>query len=485
MIKKATEVSNNHILIVDDETSIRTLLSEILDDEGYRTSEAPHSEAALHIMSKDRPNLIILDIWLDNSDMDGMEILAHVKQHHPEIPVLMISGHGNIEMAVNAMKLGAYEFIEKPFNSDRLLLTIERALETNKLRAENIGLKKQTNTQYESFTATDPASIQLKNLIEKSAPTQSRILVTGPSGSGKKLVCYMLHKKSNFSKGDINFLECRSFAADPYDQQKRCIETFFSEGAGKTLVLQDVHELSMPAQSYLITILQNKSLMDHARLITTADFAVLEQLVRDGKFKEDLFYRLNIVHIELPALKDRKQDISELSNRFLKSIYDKKGETAPTLSSEANMLLMNYDWPGNIRQLKNIIEHVAMMAKNENASIITLAHIPSDIKKSISASAKDQNAEHHIDGDDMNEAQLLEWLSLPMKEARQQFEKYYLDFQMRHFSGQISKVAEHIGMERTALHRKLKSLEEVMSAAQGMDHNLTDAVAIEKKKAKG
>lgn len=444
--------SYNHILIVDDEQDIRSLLSEILEDEGYRTSVAPHSESALHVLKKDEPNLIILDIWLDNSDMDGMEILAHVKQNYPDIPVLMISGHGNVEMAVKAMKLGAYEFIEKPFNSDHLLMLIQRALEANKLRSENQNLKQKID-HFGSFTATDPASIAIKAQVEKIAPTQSRVMISGPSGCGKNLLTHYIHTHSNQASGPFVTLEAVIMSSDPEDKQKERLYKAFDDTKGGTLVLQNVHELTALAQSVLVQFLQDNEAAKQVRILTTIDENILAHKIKTKQFKEDLYYRLNIVHINMPSLAQRKQDISELAQSFLKKHYEEKGRKAPNFSDEAMLLLTGYSWPGNVRQLKNIIENIAMQVMSQaNVTQITIQHIPSEIKKSMTDVVVHDNDDEHT--------MLMKWLSLPMKDARSCFEKYYLNFQIERFSGQISKVAEFIEMDRTALHRKLKSLEE-------------------------
>jgi two-component system nitrogen regulation response regulator NtrX len=445
--------SNSHILIVDDEQDIRELLAEIFEDEGYRATRAAHSEEALHILKKDAPHLIILDIWLENSDMDGMEILAHVKQYYPEIPVLMISGHGNIEMAVKAMKFGAYEFIEKPFNSDHLLMLIQRALETNKLRSENQDLKQKIDV-FGSFTATDPASIAIKNQVEKIAPTQSRVIVTGSSGSGKNLLTHFIHQQSNNASGPFVTLESVIVSSDSEEKQKERLSTAFAEAKGGTLVLQNVHELSTLAQSVLVQFLQDNDVSKSVRILSTTDENIIQHKIKTKQFKEDLFYRLNIAHIKIPSLSQRKQDISELAQSFLNKYFDEKGRKAPQFSDEALMLFMRYSWPGNVRQLKNIIENIAMQTlSQDDVSLITVAHVPSEIKKDLSNSADEANT-------DAEHTMLMQWLSLPMKDARSCFEKYYLDFQLERFSGQISKVAEFIEMDRTALHRKLKSLED-------------------------
>lgn len=460
-----TQNSFNHILIVDDEQDIRELLSEIFEDEGYRTSKAAHSEGALHILKKDVPNLIVLDIWLENSDMDGMEILAHVKQNYPEIPVLMISGHGNIEMAVKAMKLGAYEFIEKPFNSDHLLMLIQRALETNKLRSENQNLKQKID-HFETFTATDPASIAVKNQVEKIAATQSRVMVSGPSGCGKNLITHVIHAQSNHAAGPFVTLESVIMSSYSEEKQKERLLKSFEEAKGGSLVLQNVHELTSLAQSVLVQFLQDHEAGKLVRILSTTDEDIMLHKIKTKQFKEDLYYRLNIVHIKMPSLSQRKQDISELAQNFLKKFYEEKGRKVPQFSEEALLLLMQYSWPGNIRQLKNIIENIALQTISQgDITSITVAHIPSEIKKSMAQS--DNQAIN-----DENQAILMQWLSLPMKDARSCFEKYYLDFQIERFSGQISKVAEFIEMDRTALHRKLKSLEELDTGLFGEENPL-------------
>lgn len=468
-----------HILIVDDENDIRSLLKEILEDEGYRASEAAHSEAALSVLNTDLPNLIILDIWLDNSDMDGMEILEHVKNTYPEIPVLMISGHGNIEMAVKAMKLGAYEFIEKPFNSDRLLLLIERALETNKLLNENQDLKRKIDI-FDSFTAVDPKSLAVKQEIEKIAPTNSRVMVYGASGVGKTLIARAMHDASLVASGPFVLIECASLSAKSEAEQKAVLEKSFEQAQGGSCVLQNIQEIPRNMQGYLAHLLQNNQQEStQCRIISTGTPSVKDD-VEQGRFKEDLYYRLNVSQVEVPCLRNRKQDIGELAMHYLRKFYQAKGKEAPKIQDDALLVLQKFSWPGNVRQLKNTIENVAMTHINTFLPAIRSEHLPAEVKGYLSndVTAQQQGngqGEDNTSPQDLDITSLMaSWMGLPLKEARGFFEKYYLDMQTEHFDGNISKIAEHIGMERTALHRKLKALSELSYYSDGHANKESD-----------
>lgn len=465
MVRKGAydKAMSAHILIVDDEKDIRTLLKEILEDEGYRASEAAHSEAALAVMQQDRPKLIILDIWLENSDMDGMEILEHVRKTHPDIPVLMISGHGNIEMAVKAMKLGAYEFIEKPFNSDRLLMMIERALETGKLMSENIGLKRKIDV-FDEFTSVDPRTVSIRQTIDKVAQSGSRVMVSGPSGSGKTLIARTIHDLSSQAKGPFVILECASFASEGEDSQKRRIGDAFTQAKGGTCVLQNVHEMPRSVQAYLVQYLQSPESNGQMRLISTA-LGGMAEAVKAGRFREDLFYRLNVVNVDVPPVRERKQDIPEIASYYLRKFFAARGKEAPRFQDDAIVVLQKFEWPGNVRQIKNTIENVAMTHLDSGLKVLKAEHLPADIRGYIGGGNGAASGEASRDIGTM----LTEWLGLPLKEARACFEKFYIESQMDRFDGNISKAADFIGMERTALHRKIKSLEEVEGASAGQN----------------
>jgi two-component system nitrogen regulation response regulator NtrX len=448
-----------HILIIDDEQDIRQLLTEILEDEGYRASQAAHSEAALSKIEKDKPSLIILDIWLDNSDMDGMEILEHVRGSYPEIPVIMISGHGNIEMAVKAMKLGAFEFVEKPFNSDHLLLLIERAVEANKLKSENITLKQRMDV-FDDFTATDPTSLQVRQSIEKIAPTQSRVMIIGGSGSGKELVARQIHNLSDASTGPLEVLECSALSAESEQNQISHIDNTIEKARGGSCILKNVHDMSANTQAHMLQLVQMLQSEEggsaSVRLISTAHYSIRDH-VKHGLFKEDLYYRLNVVSIDVPDLKSRRQDIAALARHYLKKFYKARGKNAPSLKDDALMALQQFNWPGNVRQLKNMVETVGLMHIEHDLDVLGVEHLPTDIRGFMVKNDKRQELQTNEQSADFN-VLFYEWLSLPLKEARGLFEREYLAAHLRRFDGNIAQAAEHIGMERTALYRKVKTL---------------------------
>ena len=451
------------ILIVDDETDIRVLTSGILEDEGYVTREAGDSDAALSSVASRPPSLVVLDIWLQGSELDGLGILKEIKKNHGNIPVVMMSGHGTVETAVKAIKLGAYDFIEKPFKADRLILLIERAIEAARLKRENEELRSQSDQDVD-LIGISPVINQLRQTISKVAPTNSRVLITGPEGSGKEVVARLLHRLSLRAKGPFVALNCATMQPDRME-----IELFGTESSssgeeegrrvGKfeaahngTLLLDEVTDMPLETQSKIVRVLQeqtfervggNKTVGVDVRVVATAT-QDLKTAISEGRFREDLFYRLSVVPIDIPPLKDRGSDTNHLTEFFMTNLITTLGQQPRTISEEALIALQTYHWPGNVRELRNVIERVLIMAPGENNDPISAEMLPNEITgQSTISSGWDKNGKI---------------LSLPLRDAREVFEREYLLIQVTRFGGNISRTAEFIGMERSALHRKLKTL---------------------------
>jgi two-component system nitrogen regulation response regulator NtrX len=452
----------NEILIVDDEADIRMLITGILQDEGYETCDAGDSERALELLRQRRPSLVVLDIWLENSTLDGMEILSAVKQEWPATPVVMISGHGNIETAVNAIKLGAYDFIEKPFKSDRLLLVVQRAIEAARLRSENEELRLRIG-QTSDFIGSSHWYHQVSQAIRKVAPTGSRVLITGPAGAGKEVVARQLHSCSHRATAPFVALNCATmhpdrlepelFGTEPglLDGEAGTVGTF-EKAHGGTLFLDEVADMPMETQGKIVRVLQeqtfqrvggDKRIAVDVRVIAATN-RDLPGLISDGRFREDLFYRLNVVPIEVPALRERREDIPELVTCFMERAAENAGLPPRALSDDALAALRAYEWPGNVRQLRNVIEWVLIMAPGRPQDPVRPDMLPPEIGASALASLPSETGE--------------EIMSLPLREAREVFERKYLEAQVMRFGGNISRTASFVGMERSALHRKLRSL---------------------------
>lgn len=448
------------ILIVDDEQDIREVVSGILSDEGHETRTAHDSDSALAAISDRVPRLIFLDIWMQGSKLDGLALLDEIKARHPDIPVVMISGHGNIETAVSAIHRGAYDFIEKPFKADRLILVAERALENSQLRKEVIELKKRSGDPVE-LIGTSVAVSQLRQTIEKISPTNSRIMILGPSGSGKELVARMIHKKSSRSDGPFVALnaatitpermEVALFGTEGQPGQPRRTGALEEAHRG-TLYLDEVGEMPRETQNKILRVLVDqqfervggsKRVKVDVRIISSTAYN-LEGQIGEGRFREDLYHRLAVVPIKVPALAERREDIPFLVDLFMRQISEQAGMKARRVADDALAVLQAHDWPGNIRQLRNVIERVLILARPESGdTTIAADHLPPDVvdmMPKISA-----QGDQHI-------------MTLPLREARELFERDYLMAQINRFGGNISRTAEFVGMERSALHRKLKSL---------------------------
>ncbi len=453
------------ILIVDDEDDIRALIRGILEDEGYQVREAANAVQALQVVSDKTPDLMILDIWLQDSDQDGLEILKTVKADNDILPVLMISGHGTIETAVTAIQYGAYDFIEKPFKSDRLLLMIARALETSHLKQENKALKERGDTQESELIGNSPALNQLRQQIERIAPTNSRVLITGDAGTGKEVVAKMLHNLSGRKEGFFMALNCAALHPERLEEELFGVEKdgrrhkgVFELSHGGTLLLDEVADMPLETQGKILRVLQDNKIhpvgsqdvIDVDVRILASTNQDLQKSIKDGVFREDLYYRLNVVTLNLPPLSEREEDILPLSMFFLESFAKKMGQGVKTLSKEAEIMLQAYTWPGNVRQLKNVMEWITIMAPA--GSDLKVEDLPPEISGK-QPQVNDENVK-------------TDYSAQSLRDARESFERDYLSMQLKRFKGNISQTAEFIGMERSALHRKLKSLDISLNGEQ-------------------
>jgi two-component system nitrogen regulation response regulator NtrX len=450
------------ILIVDDEADIRDLVAGILQDEGYAPRTARNSDEALAAIASRRPNLVFLDIWLQGSKLDGLQLLDAIKQDHTELPVVMISGHGNIETAVAAIKRGAYDFIEKPFKADRLVLVAERALETSRLKREVKQLK-QLAPVPATLVGKSVAVAQLRQTIERVAPTNSRILIVGPSGSGKELAARTIHELSARQSGP--FIVINAAAITP---ERMEIELFgvdqsngseggrkpgaLEEAHGGTLFIDDIAELPRETQNKILRVLVDQTFQ---RVGGTSKVAVdvrivsstarnLEALIAEGKFREDLYHRLSVVPIRVPPLAERREDIPGLVDYFMDQISQATGLPKRRIGDDAMAVLQSHDWPGNVRQLRNNIERLMILAGGDADAVLDASMLPPDVGSMVPSMPNGNGGEH--------------LMGLPLRDAREVFEREYLVAQISRFGGNISRTAEFVGMERSALHRKLKAL---------------------------
>ena len=446
------------ILIVDDEADIRNLISGILMDEGYQTRAAGDADAALEAIRARRPSLILLDIWLEGSRMDGMEILERVKKDHPDLPVIMISGHGTVEMAVSALKIGAYDFIEKPFKSDRLLMLIERAVETAHLKRENAALLERAGGAFELVGAS-PAITQINQAIERVARTSSRVLVTGAAGVGKEVVARLIHQRSARGNGPFVVVNCATMRPDRLEQElfgeeaeDRTKTGILERCHGGTLLLDEVADMPWETQGKFVRILQDQGFQrigGHATVevdirVIASTGRPLEPEIAARRFREDLYYRLRVVPIDLPLLRDRRPDIPGLARHFMAKAAARAGLPERDFSDDALAALQAYDWPGNVRELGNVIDRLLIMAQAGPGEKLTARMMPPEILGEETMLPRFEKGG--------------EIMALPLREAREMFEREYLMAQIGRFGGNVSRTAEFVGMERSALHRKLKLL---------------------------
>jgi two-component system nitrogen regulation response regulator NtrX len=448
------------ILIVDDEADIRELVAGILDDEGFTTRTARDSDSALAEIANRRPNLVFLDIWLQGSKLDGLQLLEQVKRDHADLPVVMISGHGNIETAVAAIKRGAYDFIEKPFKSDRLILVATRALETSRLKREVKELKQLAPTA-SIMTGRSACMNQLRQTIDRAAKANSRILIVGPSGAGKELAARTLHNMSSRADGPfvvINAaaitperMEIELFGVEPNGEHARKTGAL-EEAHGGTLFIDEIGDMPRETQNKILRVLVEQTFQRQGGTakvsvdvrIISSTARNLEEEIAAGRFREDLYHRLSVVPIRVPPLSERREDIPELIDYFMDQISAATGLPKRQIGQDAMAVLQSHVWPGNVRQLRNNVERVMILAGGGPEVIITADMLPQDVGSMVPAMPTSNNGEHIM--------------GLPLREAREVFERDYLMAQISRFSGNISRTAEFVGMERSALHRKLKAL---------------------------
>ncbi|MFN4009689.1 MAG: sigma-54-dependent transcriptional regulator [Pannonibacter sp.] len=448
------------ILIVDDETDIREMIAGILDDEGYGTRTASDSDSALAAIKDRRPSLVVLDIWLQGSRLDGLALLDEIKAQDKDLPVVIISGHGNVETAVSAIKRGAYDYIEKPFKADRLLLITERALEASNLRREIRDLKQRSGDTAKLIGESN-AIHQLRQTIERIAGTNSRILISGPSGAGKELAARMIHDLSPRSKGPFVALNAATITAERMEEELFGIEDekgnlrkvgALEEAHGGTLYLDEVADMPRETQGKILRVLVDQTFtrvggatrvqVDIRILSSTA--RNLEQEIANGTFREDLYHRLGVVPLRVPGLAERREDVPVLVRHFMEQISSSAGLPMRRIGEDAMAVLQTHDWPGNIRQLRNNVERLMILTRADPAAVITADLLPAEVGAML------PNLPSNGGGDHL--------MSVPLREAREIFERDYLQAQIKRFGGNISRTAEFVGMERSALHRKLKSL---------------------------
>jgi len=446
------------VLVVDDEADIRELVSGVLEDEGYAVRTAADSSQTLDAIEERRPSMVLLDVWLQGSKLDGLQLLQEIKQRDSTIPVLMISGHGNLDTAVAAVREGAIDFIEKPFEAERLLYLVDRATETDRLRRENETLRRQTG-QEDQLHGSSVAINTVRATLKRVAPTGSRVLISGPPGVGKEIAARMIHQWSPRAKAPFIVLSAAMMSPERVEE-----ELFGSEAEGTmrpgllehahggTLFLDEIADMPPTTQAKILRVLTDQS---YHRVggqrpvkvdvrVLSATSRNLQEEINDGRFREDLFYRLNVVPVKLPPLRERREDIPELVSHFLARYAAERRMSPPRISEEAMAALQAHDWPGNVRQLRNIIERTLILAPGDRVSCIEVDLLPAEILDS-----------HNVMG---GPGTAMAIMGSPLREARESFEREYLRIQIRRFSGNISRTASFIGMERSALHRKLKAL---------------------------
>ena len=445
------------VLIVDDERDIRELVAGVLSDEGYVCRTAGDSAAALAAVDERRPSLVLLDVWLHGSPMDGLEVLDQIKKREPELPVIIFSGHGNIDTAVSAVSRGAMDFLEKPFEASKLLHLVERATETERLRRENIRLR-QGFSHGEEFTGNSSAINQVRATLKRVASTGSRVLISGPAGAGKEVAARLLHSWSLRSDHAFVIVNSARITPERFEQ-----ELFGEESDGKlvrpgllemadggSLYLDEVADMPLSTQARILRVLTDQSFVRvggnrqigvDVRVVSSTS-RDLQKEMEEKRFREDLFYRLNVVPVSVPSLAERRDDVASLAEHFFTRYAAEQGIAAPAISADAMAALQAYEWPGNVRQLRNVVERTIILTPRERLSVIEPDMLPSEI----------------TGGRLGGSSGIAALMGAPLREARENFEREYLSVQIRRFSGNISKTASFIGMERSALHRKLKIL---------------------------
>lgn len=444
----------NDILIVDDEADIRELVSGILEDEGFATRTARDSDSAIAEIANRRPNLVFLDIWMQGSKLDGLQLLEIIKRDHAEVPVVMISGHGNIETAVAAIKRGAYDFIEKPFKADRLILVATRALETSRLKREVKDLKQRAPTAT-SLIGRSACMNQLRQTVERAAKANSRILIVGPSGAGKELTARTLHSASARAAGPFIVINAAAITPERMEVEMFGIEQpdggegrkagALEEAHGGTLFIDEIGDMPRETQNKILRVLVDQTFQRvggtnrvsvDVRIISSTS-RNLEEEIAEGRFREDLYHRLSVVPIRVPPLSERREDIPELIDTFMEQISASTGLPTRKIGEDAMAVLQSHVWPGNIRQLRNNVERVMILAGGGPEVVISADMLPQDVGSMVPTMPTSNNGEHIM--------------GLPLREAREVFERDYLIAQISRFSGNISRTAEFVGMERSAL----------------------------------
>ncbi len=446
------------VLVVDDEADIRELVSGVLEDEGYAVRSAADSTSALDAIDDRRPSLVLLDVWLQGSKLDGLQLLEQIKRRDASLPVLMISGHGNLDTAVAAIREGAVDFIEKPFKADRLLHLVGRATETDRLRREVANLRHQLGPD-DQLDGTSVAINTVRATLKRVAPTGSRVMITGPAGVGKEIAARMIHNWSPRAAAPFIVLSAAMMSPERVEEDLFGSEQngvsrpgLLEQAHGGTLFLDEIADMPQTTQAKILRVLTDQSYTRvGGQRPVKVDVRVLSATSRNladeisaGRFREDLFYRLNVVPVRIPALRERREDIPELVGHFLARFASERRISTPELSKEAMAALQAHDWPGNVRQLRNIIERTLILTPGDRVGCIEVDLLPPEIL--------DSQASAGVGGPS------LAIMGSPLREARESFEREYLKIQIRRFSGNISRTASFIGMERSALHRKLKAL---------------------------
>ena len=446
------------VLVVDDEADIRDLVAGVLEDEGYAVRTAADSNGALDAIEDRRPSLVLLDVWLQGSRLDGLQLLEQVKSRDPTLPVIMISGHGNLDTAVAAIREGAVDFIEKPFEAGKLLHLVGRATETDRLRRENAQFRQQFG-QDDHLGGSSVAINTVRATLKRVAPTGSRVLITGPAGVGKEIAARMIHNWSPRSGAPFITVSAAMMSPERMEEELFGSDTagiarpgLLEQAHGGTLFLDEIADMPMNTQAKMLRVLTDQSYTRvGGQRPVKVDVRVLSATSRDlseeiaaGRFREDLYYRLNVVPVRIPALRERREDIPDLVNHFLTRFAADRRIPPPKIAEEALAALQAHDWPGNVRQLRNIIERTLILAPGDRVECIEVDLLPPEIVEGQGAGS-------------INTTQIA-IMGSPLREARESFEREYLKIQIRRFSGNISRTASFIGMERSALHRKLKAL---------------------------
>ena len=445
---------STEILIIDDNADIRSILNELISDAGYKTRVAANYNQALTEIDKKLPDVAIIDVKLDKGDNDGIELLNHIKQKNKDIPVIIISGHANIEMAINSLKSGAFEFIQKPFDKDRLMNFINRAVENFNLKNEN---KKLYSKLFHSFDLIGKSQniLRINEQIQKLSLSDSRVFITGPTGSGKELIARKIHKKSNRRNSPFiilngALLDLKKYETELFGEEKKDGSILYGsleKASGGILLIDEVTEIPLATQSKILRVVidqkfkrinSNHDIKVDVRIICTNSKDISKEIM-NGNFREDLYHRLNVFNINIDPLSKRIDDIPLLVDYFLKHMCN--NYNIKFFSINDNSYLLNYSWPGNVRELRNLIERVVILSQGQSEQ-----QILNVIKESISSKASDKKFS------------ISDSLAIPLREARENFEKEYLTTQIKKFGGNISKTAKFVGMERSALHRKLKLL---------------------------